>query len=127
MTGVTNLTRDIKQLAMRKQVPIIVTSQLNRGSSKRRASLANMAYSDSIGMDADVVIALFQDEALRDDDKMLVKLLKQREGMQLEFTIKWDLSDMVFDTILEDDFDGADDAIDAEDVLDFGSKGGKDD
>ena len=118
--GITNITRDLKQLALRKQIPIVVTSQLNRGAANRRASLANLAFSDSIGMDADVVIALFQDQQLRDDDKLIVKLIKQREGFQLEFTIRWDLSDMVFDEIEDDGAPPGGSDIDADEVLEFG-------
>jgi replicative DNA helicase len=106
--GVTNVTRDLKRLARRKDIPVIISTQLNRDGTGTNATTANISYSDSIGMDSDVVLALFQTEDMRLNNEMLVKLLKHREGQGCEFTTRWDLDCMNFEE-LDDDDDELDD------------------
>jgi replicative DNA helicase len=115
--GITNLTRDLKRLAVRKQIPVVVTTQLNRKAKGLKASLDNLALSDSIGQDADLILGLLQTDDMRNNLELMVRLLKQREGLTGEFKIRWDLALMNFGELggeakdedappPEEDFDG---------------------
>ena len=101
--GITNVTRSLKRLARGKDVPVLVTTQLNRAGRGDKASTANIAYSDSVGQDADVVLALIQDEDMRLNNELRVELLKQRDGTTGGFTVQWDLARMEFACVEEDD------------------------
>ena len=61
--------------------------------------LSNIGFSKAIGQDSDVVLALSQDEEMREDREMDIKVLKQREGMTGKVTLNWDFSSMNFDAI----------------------------
>jgi replicative DNA helicase len=55
----TNITRDIKQTALEFEIPIIGVTQANRAAEKSNGDdLTELAYSDSIGMDADAVFRI---------------------------------------------------------------------
>lgn len=60
--GVTKLSQGLKNMAQRYQRPIVVAAQLNRDASNRRdfAGPENLAESDAIGRDADVVVTMKQ-------------------------------------------------------------------
>jgi len=55
--NITNITQDTKLLALRKKVPIVVTTQANReGDEIKGSSLRELGYSDSFGQDADILL-----------------------------------------------------------------------
>lgn len=118
--GVTNITRGLKRLAVQKKIPVVITTQLNRKSKGLRADTSMLAYSDSIGQDSDVVIGLLQTDDMRSNYQMVIRLLKQREGLTGEFKARWDLERMNFDELADDgipDDAPADDGFDAGRVL----------
>lgn len=99
--GITNLTHDMKRLAVRKNIPVVVTTQFNRKAKGMKSGLEMLAFSDSIGQDADVVLGLLQTDEMRERYEMCIRILKQREGLQGEFRIRWDLEVMNFEEIHE--------------------------
>jgi replicative DNA helicase len=118
--GITNITRDLKRLAVRLGIPVVVTTQLNRKSKGLRGDLSSLAFSDSIGQDADLVLGLLQTDEMRNNYELMIRLLKQREGLTGEFKVRWDLETMNFEELSDvaaPDGDGDDDGFDAETVI----------
>lgn len=77
------VTAALKRLALSENVCILALHQLNRaGADRKRAGLENLAESDSVGRDADVVLTLNTNED--EDYKMLryeeLFIAKNRQG-----------------------------------------------
>ena len=97
---VAHITRDLKSLAKSKKIPIFINSQADANTSiKTGPELSNIGFSKAIGQDSDVVLALSQDEDMRETREMDIKVLKQREGILGKVTLNWDFSSMNFDPI----------------------------
>jgi replicative DNA helicase len=92
------IVRTVKQMALRNRIPIIATAQFNRSASPgaARGGTAAVAHSDAIGQFSDVLIGLFQDDAMRASENMQLRMLKNREGRPLDLTIRWDMVGMDF-------------------------------
>ena len=77
------ITNTLKRIALNENVCILALHQLNREAAQRNTpSLENLAESDSVGRDADVVLMLKQDE--EEDYKELKRtdlvVVKNRQG-----------------------------------------------
>ena len=71
------LTASLKQIAEKYQVPIVVAVQINRmGVGKEPPKVENLAGSDAIGQDSDVVVTLSQ----QDPGVTKLRLAKNRHG-----------------------------------------------
>ena len=106
--GISNISRNLKKLARKKNVPIIATTQFNRASEDvkiDKVTLSNLGFSDSIGQDADVVLGLFRTKDMEMNQEMKVRMLKIREGEPKDFTLQWDLRHMRFGAIETSDDD----------------------
>lgn len=107
---VAHITRDLKKVAKNWHLPIVINSQADKSTSKKKGpELGSIMYTQSIGQDSDNVLALFRDEIMINDKEMGIKVLKQREGTLGKVTINWDFTKMNFDSIFseneaEDDF-----------------------
>jgi replicative DNA helicase len=93
---VTYLTQSLKQVARSTGIPIIAVAQTNIGSASEGAKLDNIAYSRSIGQDSDIVLGLHQDEEMKDNKQMTVRMLKNRDGETIEEDMFWDMAHMRF-------------------------------
>jgi replicative DNA helicase len=91
---------EMKRMAKRKHVPIVITTQLNRGAAKKgdadSVELDNIALSDVGGWNADLVFALIQSDEQREQRQMAFKPLKVREGAGKPFVVNWDFDRMDF-------------------------------
>lgn len=119
---VAHITRDLKKLAKRTKKPIVINTQADKNTSKKTGpELGSIMYTQAIGQDSDLVMALYRDEVMISDKEMGLKLLKQREGTLGSMTMNWDFDCMDFSELYvekdgeSEDFD--DDYDDSEDRL----------
>lgn len=97
---VAHITRDLKKLCKRVQLPIFINSQADKSTSKRTGpDLGNISYSQAIGQDSDCVLAMFRDETMIADKEMGIKVLKQREGECGTVFMTWDFDTMDFNSL----------------------------
>lgn len=110
-----NVSRSTKILARKYNIPIVASSQLNREATNEKTkgdNVSHIAWGDALGQDADVVIELFQNKAMRDikPQRLSAFLTKFRQGggAQWKKTLNWDMENMVFNELLdEEDLDNA--------------------
>jgi replicative DNA helicase len=93
---VTYITRELKLLARTLRVPIIGIAQTNIGGASDGATLENIAYSRSVGQDSDLVFGLKDDKEMRANNKMVVRMLKNRDGRLCETEMLWNMERMDF-------------------------------
>lgn len=74
---ISDISNDLKQVANDTSTPILGITQLKRGTDKKGLDLEDIAYSDSLGQDADMVIALADAE---EDGSIEARLTKNRHG-----------------------------------------------
>jgi len=94
---ITNISRDLKALAKRSHIPIVVLAQLNRENTKtanKRPTLTDLRDSGAIEQDADGVIMLhrksyYEDERPDQEDIELI-VAKNRHGSCGTVTFRWD-------------------------------------
>jgi len=91
-----NVAGDLKGVARRKGIPVIVSHQFNQEGKEDKGTADTLAYGD-IQKWFDGIIGMYQTEDLRLNLEMLFKLLKHREGERCEFVSTWDLENMIFD------------------------------
>lgn len=104
-----NISRDLKKLFRRTQIPGIVTFQFSKEGSKTKGTGRNIKYAD-IEMDADVIIGLFQSADQLELKEIEFRILKQREGRKINWKCHWDFETMNFlELEILDDSDDSDD------------------
>ena len=93
---VSNLSRNLKQLARELDCPVLVLSQLSRAVETRsdhRPQLADLRESGAIEQDADVVLFLYRDEVYNPETEQPgeceVHVSKQRNGPIGDVHVLW--------------------------------------
>ena len=83
-------TRQLKIMAKKFDVPVLILSQLNRDSAKAGLppTLADLRESGSIEQDADVVLLLHRDD--NQPDTLHVLVAKNRHGMREAIQLNWE-------------------------------------
>lgn len=85
---IAKLTRGLKGVALEKGCPIVCTTQRNRsGRGKSGGDMSDIAYGDSFGQDADVLMRLHYDQMQEENQELLVTLPGARESKKTSFTI----------------------------------------
>jgi replicative DNA helicase len=117
----TNVSRGLKVLAKRYTIPVIATTQLHRPAARMavdRIGLDNLAYSDALSQDADVVIGMYANKNLLSEHARLLRILKAREGVaptptKIAFRPGADLSDITpQEGVDQEDIQADDDQVD---------------
>lgn len=94
---VVTLTRQLKQTSRTLGIPIIGVAQTNRSGYQTGAQLDNIAFSQSIVNDSDIILGLgAPDEESKKNNKMTVRLLKNRDGRVDETDLLWKMETMEF-------------------------------
>lgn len=101
--ALTNITRSLKNTAMRWQVPIIINTQyLGHKMKGGKATLDSIGYASSFAQDADIVMGL---ERIEDDDSVrLLKIMASRNSGPAEVKLTWEWDTATFREFEEDDF-----------------------
>lgn len=111
--ALTNITRSLKRLAQRFDVPILCTTQVlsaKLNNKKSRAITADaIGYSSSFAQDSDLVLGVESDPDI--DNQSIIRVVIARTAPKGEVRIKWDWEHMDFMEVGEDgkeDHDGWD-------------------
>ena len=72
----TDVSRNLKRMADGHGIPIVGIHQANRAAAGKRVEIENIAYSDALGQDADLVIGLTEEP----DEDLFIQCLKNRWG-----------------------------------------------
>lgn len=84
----SKVTRGFKEVSKTLKIPIVGTTQANRGAEKTKGeSLSELAYGDSFGQDADVIIRIIRDPQHVENKEVQLTLPGFREGPGCTFTI----------------------------------------
>jgi len=92
-----NVCQDLKRLAQREKIPVVVTHQFSAAGKGEDGNADTLKFGD-VQMWFDLIIGCYRDEAMRASNEMLFKINKQREGGNLNWVAEWDLVKMAFDT-----------------------------
>jgi len=102
----TEISRSLKELAEKLQIPIIVTSQLSRNTELRkghRPFLCDLRDSGSIELNADKIFLLFREEYYNPDEdnqgQAEVIIAKNKTGPVGSVYLKFIKSQMRFENI----------------------------
>lgn len=95
---ITALTHALKNMARDPEFPPIVSvAQNNRRAAEQGSELDNIAGSNSVATDSDVVVGLYQNEEMLAQKKMEVRLLKNRDGEKVRIDMFWNPAYMEFE------------------------------
>lgn len=99
----TNITRALKRLAQKANVPIVATTQvLNWKMRKGQVTADAIGYSSSFHQDADVIFGLQREDEMVDDTRTL-KVIANRNGGYKEVALAWNWENGLFREIDETD------------------------
>lgn len=105
--GLVEITNELKAVALATDSTIIMVSQDQRSSAQEGSTESNMGGSISVLQAADIYIGMMQDEEMREQKKIMMRLLKNRNGAPGEYPVMcdpefgkfvpWDQNVTVFD------------------------------
>lgn len=86
---VGNISSDIKEMAQRLAVPVIGTTQANRGASKTTGDdVDEIGYADAIGQDADLTMRVFKSKNLATGKpKLMITFPGTRDSVMNPFVV----------------------------------------
>jgi replicative DNA helicase len=101
--ALTNITRSLKRLAQRFDIPIVGTTQVlswKLGNKKSRQVTADsIGYSSSFVQDSDLVLGVESDPDI--DNQSIIRVILARTAPKGEVRIKWDWEHMDFTEVDE--------------------------
>jgi replicative DNA helicase len=99
----TSITRGLKRLAQKANIPIVATTQvLNWKMRKGQVTADSIGYSSSFHQDADVIFGLQREDEMVDDTRTL-KVIANRNGGYKEVALMWDWETGLFREVDETD------------------------
>lgn len=101
--ALTNITRSLKRLAQRFDIPIVGTTQVlssKLNNKKSRAITADsIGYSSSFAQDSDLVLGVESDPDI--DNQSIIRVVIARSAPKGEVRISWDFENMNFTEVDE--------------------------
>lgn len=94
--AIGQISRELKLNAQTLGIPVIAAAQTNRDSVKEGVKLETIAFSSAIGMDADIVLGLMQDDDMKAEEQMEVAMVKNRDGAPGKALLDWKIDSMQF-------------------------------
>lgn len=94
--GLDEITNEFKTIAMETDTAIIMVSQDQRASADQGSTETNMGGGVSVFQAADLYIGMMQDESMLAQNKMRIRLLKNRHGAKGEVDMWWAPATMEF-------------------------------
>jgi hypothetical protein len=79
-----------------------ISVQFNRNVKReniKSAEIENLSLSDALGWNSDLAFGLVQTSDMKINKKMLIKLLKLRDGDPRDMDVSWDFDVMDFDEV----------------------------
>ena len=114
-----NVCQSLKRLAQREKLPVIVTHQFSASGKGMDGTEDTLKFGD-VQMWFDLIIGCYRSEDMVANKEMLFKILKSREGEQLDWVSEWDLDTMSFDVKPgEDDLRESEKPYEEEDPVKF--------
>ena len=105
--ALTNITRGLKRMAQRFDIPIVATTQVlswKLQNRKTRAVTADaIGYTSSFAQDADLILGVERNPDL--DDQAIIRVVLARTAPTGEVHVKWDWTTMEFEEVFNDGFD----------------------
>lgn len=108
---ISNITKGLKNIAIDKNVriPIIAIAQINRGfemESDELPTIQNVAHSFDMAADADIVLALHQNQEMREHNLMMFGMLKNRDGETIsDMRLSWDIPNAIIKEITAEEWE----------------------
>ena len=104
---ITEISRGLRKVAQITRVPLICTTQLNRKALLKSSlpELHHISFADAIGQDATAVLAMFQNDKLKDSKHMVLRLIGGRETELTCRAINWNLEKMDFSQLTRKESD----------------------
>jgi len=98
---VSAVVDELQKLAQRKQVSILATTQFNRGVKKgtKDVDASDIGFAYEVGQAADILMGLVQDDDMKLNKEMVLKIMERREGETFNLKIRWDFDTMDFSEI----------------------------
>lgn len=85
--GLVEITNELKSIALATDSTIIMVSQDQRSSANEGSTESNMGGSISILQASDIYIGMMQDETMKQQKKVLMRMLKSRSSSSAESNI----------------------------------------
>ena len=105
--ALTNITRGLKRLAQRFDIPVVSTTQVlswKLQNRKTRAVTADaIGYTSSFAQDADLVLGVERNPDL--DNQAIIRVVLARTAPTGEVHVKWDWNTMEFEEVFDGGFD----------------------
>jgi replicative DNA helicase len=95
--ALTNITRNLKRLAQKQRIPIVITTQvLLWKMKKRQVSADSIGYSSSFFQDSDVILGL-QKQDEEDDTSRELRVVASRNCGPASTDLLWDWEEGKFE------------------------------
>lgn len=108
--AITNISRGLKRLAQRFDIPVFATTQVlawKLESKKSRAVTAGaFGYTSAFGQDADLLLSIERDPDL--ENQSIIRVVEARTAPRAHFNIEWDWKKMQFHEVDDSDDDDRD-------------------
>jgi replicative DNA helicase len=101
----TNITRALKRMAQRFDIPVVATTQVlswKLQNRKTRAVTADaIGYTSSFAQDADLILGVERNPDM--DDQAIIRVVLARTAPTGEVHVKWDWKTMEFEEVMGDE------------------------